>query len=97
MNRTDLVDFVAERAELTKATATRAFDALLEAITQSLQKGDPVIITNFGTFTVKTRAAREGHNPATGGKIKIAATRVVGFKAGKALKEAVKDQEPIDA
>ena len=57
----------------------------------SLKKGDPVVLVNFGTFTVKQRAAREGRNPSTGEKIKIKAAKVVGFKAGKALKEAVKE------
>ena len=93
MNRAELVDLIAEKAELTKAAATRTLDVLLEGITMSLQKGDPVVIVNFGTFTVKQRAAREGRNPSTGEKIKINAAKVVGFKAGKALKDAVKDTE----
>jgi len=92
MNRTELIDLIAVKAELSKAAASRAFDALLEGVTESLQKGDPVVIVNFGTFTVKLRAAREGRNPSTGEKIKISAAKVVGFKAGKALKEAVKDE-----
>lgn len=91
MNRTELIDLISEKAELTKATASRALDALLEGVTVSLQKGDPVVLVNFGTFTVKQRAAREGRNPSTGEKIKIKAAKVVGFKAGKALKEAVKE------
>lgn len=91
MNRTELVDLIAEKAELTKTTASRALDALLEGVTVSLQKGDPVVLVNFGTFTVKQRAAREGRNPSTGEKINIKAAKVVGFKAGKALKEAVKE------
>lgn len=93
MNRAELVDLISERAELPKITAARALDVLLEGITESLKKGDPVVIVNFGTFTVKERAAREGRNPATGEKIKIKATKVVGFKAGKALKDAVKEDE----
>lgn len=92
MNRTELIDLIAENAEITKAAATRALDALLEGVTGSLQKGDPVVLVNFGTFTVKQRAAREGRNPSTGEKIKIKAAKVVGFKAGKALKEAVKEE-----
>lgn len=91
MNRAELIDLIADKAELTKAAAARALDALLEGVTGSLQKGDPVVIVNFGTFTVKQRAAREGRNPSTGEKIKINAAKVVGFKAGKALKEAVKE------
>ena len=91
MNRTELIDLISEKAELTKASASRALDALLEGVTVSLQNGDPVVLVNFGTFTVKQRAAREGRNPSTGEKIKIKAAKVVGFKAGKALKEAVKE------
>lgn len=93
MNRTELIDLISEKAEITKAAAQRALDALVEGVTYSLQKGDPVVLVNFGTFTVKMRAAREGRNPSTGEKIKIKAAKVVGFKAGKALKEAVKEQE----
>jgi len=91
MNRAELVDMISEKAELTKAAALRALDAVLESVTISLQNGDPVVLVNFGTFTVKMRAAREGRNPSTGEKIKIKAAKVVGFKAGKALKDAVKD------
>ena len=91
MNRAELIDLISEKAELTKAAASRALDAFLEGVAISLQKGDPVVIVNFGTFTVKQRAAREGRNPITGEKIKIKATKVVGFKAGKVLKEAVKE------
>lgn len=92
MNRTELIDLISDKAEITKAAASRALDALLEGVTGSLQKGDPVVLVNFGTFTVKMRAAREGRNPSTGEKIKINAAKVVGFKAGKALKEAVKEE-----
>jgi DNA-binding protein HU-beta len=92
MNRTELIELISVKAELTKASASRALDALLDGVTESLQSGDPVVILNFGTFTVKERAAREGRNPSTGEKIKINAAKVVGFKAGKALKEAVKEE-----
>ena len=95
MNRTELIDLISDKAELTKAAAARALDAMLDGVTISLQKGDPVVIVNFGTFTVKQRAAREGRNPLTGEKIKIKATKVVGFKAGKALKEAVKEETKV--
>lgn len=91
MNRAELIDIIADKAELTKASASRALDAFLEGVTISLQKGDPVVIVNFGTFTVRMRAAREGRNPSTGEKIRINAAKVVGFKAGKALKDAVKE------
>lgn len=97
MNRTELIDFVAERSELTKASAARAVDAVLEGITSSLQSGDPVVLVNFGTFTVKMRAAREGRNPVTGEKIQINEAKVVGFKAGKALKDAVKKEAATEA
>jgi DNA-binding protein HU-beta len=97
MNRPELIDLISEKADITKAAASRALDALLEGVTYSLQQGDPVVLVNFGTFTVKMRAAREGRNPSTGEKIKIKAAKVVGFKAGKALKEAVKDQEKVNA
>jgi DNA-binding protein HU-beta len=93
MNRTELIDYISEKAELTKALAARALDAFQEGITLSLQKGDPVVLVNFCTLTVKQRAAREGRNPSTGEKIKIKAARVVGFKAGKALKDALKDKD----
>lgn len=92
MNRTELIDLISEKAELTKAAAAKALDAVLDGVTGSLQKGDPVVLVNFGTFTVKMRAAREGRNPSTGEKIKINAAKVVGFKAGKALKDAVKEE-----
>lgn len=97
MNRAELIDLIAEKAELTKASASRALDSVLEGITESLKKGDPVVLVNFGTFVVKQRAAREGRNPQTGLKINIKAAKIVGFKAGKALKEAVKDKDSVDA
>lgn len=91
MNRAELIELIAEKAELTKVAATNALDALLAGVTLSLKEGDPVVLVNFGTFVVKERAAREGRNPQTGEKINIKAAKIVGFKAGKALKEAVKD------
>jgi DNA-binding protein HU-beta len=90
MNRADLIDLISEKAELTKAAASRALDAVLDGITVSLQDDQPVVLVNFGTFIVNDRPAREGRNPSTGEKIKIKATKVVKFKAGKALKDAVK-------
>ncbi len=96
MNRAELVNYIAENAGVPNAVADRTLKAALEGITASLQKSDPVVIVNFGTFTVKERAARQGHNPATGEKIQINAAKVVGFKAGKALKDAVK-KEPEEA
>jgi DNA-binding protein HU-beta len=93
MNRAELIELISEKAELTKVAATRALDALLDGVAVSLQKGDPVVLVNFGTFVVKQRAARQGRNPQTGQKIDIKAAKIVGFKAGKALKESVKDKD----
>lgn len=89
MNKAELIDAVAEGAELTKADAARAVDAVIAAITKALKKGDTVTVVGFGTFDVRSRAAREGRNPRTGETIKVAASKAPGFKAGKALKDAV--------
>ena len=89
MNKTDLIDAIASAADLSKADAGRALDAVVDSITDSLKKGDPVSLVGFGTFQVKHRAAREGRNPQTGATIQISASNVPSFKAGKALKEAV--------
>lgn len=93
MNRTELVELIAEKAEITKASAERVLGTVLDSIAMSLQKDEPVVLVNFGTFVVKQRAARTGRNPKTGEAIKINASKVVGFKAGKALKDAVKEKE----
>lgn len=93
MNRAELIDHISEKADVTKASAERALGAIIDAITVSLQKDEPVVLVNFGTFVVKQRAARKGRNPQTGQEIKIKAAKVVGFKAGKALKDAVKGKE----
>jgi DNA-binding protein HU-beta len=89
VNKSELIDAIAAAADLSKADAGRALDATIEAITGALKKGDSVSLVGFGTFAVKQRAAREGRNPQTGQTIKIAAATVPGFKAGKALKDAV--------
>ncbi len=89
VNKSELVDAIAASADISKADATRALDAALESITSTLKQGDTVSLVGFGTFSVKDRAAREGRNPQTGATIQIAASRVPGFKAGKALKDAV--------
>jgi DNA-binding protein HU-beta len=91
MNKDEIVEIISEQAEITKAAAMRALNAMLDGIKNALKKDDPVVIVNFGTFTVKKRAARKGRNPSTGEEINIKAAKVVGFKAGKALKEAVKE------
>ncbi|MFT7459938.1 MAG: DNA-binding protein HU-beta [Planctomycetota bacterium] len=89
MNKADLIDAVAESADLSKASAGRAVDAAIDAITNSLKKGDNVTLVGFGTFSVRHRAARLGRNPRTGEEIQIKASKVPGFKAGKALKDAI--------
>jgi len=89
VNKTELVDRIAETAESTKAAAGRALDAALDAITDSLKDSDPVSLVGFGTFTVRERAARTGRNPQTGAPIHIAAAKVPAFKPGKGLKDAL--------
>jgi DNA-binding protein HU-beta len=89
MNKAELVDAVATAANLSKADAGRAVDAVVNSVTSALKKGEQVSVVGFGTFGVKHRAARAGRNPRTGETIKIAASIVPGFKAGKALKDAV--------
>ena len=89
MNKTDLVDYIAENAELTKADSAKALTAFLEAVKQSLAQGEDVTLIGFGTFTVAERKAREGRNPRTGKKIKIKASKVPKFRPGKGLKDAV--------
>ncbi|MGO4888126.1 HU family DNA-binding protein [Anaerobacillus sp. MEB173] len=90
MNKTDLINAVAEATELSKKDATSAVDAVFEAITNTLQEGDKVQLIGFGNFEVRERAARKGRNPQTGEEIEIAASKVPAFKPGKALKDAVK-------
>ncbi|HEX9721774.1 MAG TPA: HU family DNA-binding protein [Candidatus Paceibacterota bacterium] len=90
MNKEQLLEAMASRAKITKTQAREALDAILEGITDSLKKGKTVALTGFGTFQTSKRSAREGRNPATGAKIKIAATTVPKFKAGKSLKDAVR-------
>lgn len=89
MNKSELIDAIADSADISKAAAGRAVDAVVEAITNALKGGDQVTLIGFGTFSVKERAARTGRNPQTGAEIKIAAAKIPSFKAGKALKDAV--------
>ncbi len=89
MLKKDLVDRIAS-VGLTKKQAAAALDATLEAIADSLKSGEPVLLTGFGKFEVRTRAARTGINPKTLAKIKLPATKVPAFKAGKALRAVVK-------
>ncbi len=94
MNKSDLVDALADRTGMTKADASRAVDALFSpdggVIAGALKRDDRVQITGFGTFEAKHRKARTGRNPRTGQTIRIAATKTPGFRAGKGLKDAIK-------
>ena len=90
MNKTELVDAIAESADLTKTQAKAALEATLSAISDSLKSGEAVQLVGFGTFKVRPRAARTGRNPQTTAEIQIPATTVPAFSAGKALKDAVK-------
>ncbi len=89
MNKSELIDSIADASGLSKADAGRALDGFTSAITKALKKGDSVSLVGFGTFAVKHRAARKGRNPRTGDAIDIKASNNPSFKAGKALKDAV--------
>lgn len=89
MNKSELIEAIAESADIPKAAAGRALDAMIDSVTDSLKQGDSVALVGFGTFSVKERAARTGRNPQTGKSIEIGAAKVPGFKPGKALKDAV--------
>ncbi len=89
MNKTELINAVSEKADLSKKDAEAAITAMVEAITQALTEGEKVQLVGFGSFEVKTRAARVGRNPRTGEEIPIDAAKLPVFKAGKALKDAV--------
>jgi len=89
MTKAELVQFIAENADLTKAEAGRALDAMVEGVTKGLKDGGKVTLVGFGTFSAKKREAREGRNPQTGETVKIPARVVPGFKAGNKLKDAL--------
>ena len=89
MNKAELTEAVASSADLSKVAASRAVEAVIDSIIDALRNGDQVSIAGFGTFSVKQRSARSGRNPRTGETIEIQASNVPGFKAGKALKDAV--------
>jgi DNA-binding protein HU-beta len=89
VNKSELIDQVADKAGLSKADAGRALDAVIDAIADALKRGDTVNLVGFGSFSVKTRAARTGRNPRTKETIQIPASNNPVFKAGKALKDAV--------
>jgi DNA-binding protein HU-beta len=90
MTKADLVDYVAKRADLTRKASKDAVDATFKGIADALKKGEKAVITGFGTFSVRKRAARTGRNPQTGAAIKITARKTPGFTAGKTLKRSVR-------
>ena len=89
MNKAEFIDAVATSAELSRSDATKAVDAVIDTLTESLRKGDSVTLVGFGTFEVRERAARTGRNPQTGEAIQIKASKAPAFKAGKAFKDAL--------
>jgi DNA-binding protein HU-beta len=89
MNKSELIDAISTKSELTKTQAGAALDAVIASVGEALKGGDTVTLVGFGTFSVKERAARTGRNPKTGAAIQIAASKVPGFKAGKGLKDIV--------
>jgi DNA-binding protein HU-beta len=89
VNKADMIEQIAQAAEVSKSAAERAVDALIAAVKSSLKKGDMVTLVGFGTFYVSKREARSGRNPRTGEALTIKATRVPRFRAGKALKDAI--------
>lgn len=89
MNKSELIEAIAASADIPKAAAGRALDAMVDTVTSELKKEEQVVLVGFGTFSVKDRAARTGRNPQTGAEIQIAAAKVPSFKPGKALKDAV--------
>lgn len=90
MNKSDLIEHIATQADISKAAATRALDAIVGGVKTTLKKSGSVTIVGFGTFAVTKRAARTGRNPRTGAAIKIKAAKVPKFKPGKALKDAIR-------
>ncbi|HGJ5880066.1 MAG TPA: HU family DNA-binding protein [Arsenophonus nasoniae] len=89
MNKTEVINQIAEKTNLTKKDSEKVLNAFIETVTETLKAGNDVQLVGFGSFQVKPRAAREGRNPQTGKVIQIAASNVPSFKAGKTLKEAV--------
>lgn len=89
MNKSELIEAIAAKSDLTKTDAGKALDATMDAIKDALKDGDTVSLVGFGTFSVKERAARTGRNPKTGEPLEIKASTVPSFKAGKGLKDAV--------
>ncbi|GGI85770.1 HU family DNA-binding protein [Legionella impletisoli] len=93
MNKSELVETIANRSGVTKATASKVLDLFMETVTDTLKKGDQVVLPGFGSFSTGNRSARTGRNPQTGQTIQIKASRVAKFKAGKSLKEAVQKEK----
>ena len=89
MNKTELIEHIALQADISKAAAARAVDAMMAGVTQSLKKGEPVSLVGFGTFVVSARAAREGRNPRTGEPVHIRAARLPRFRPGKVLLDSL--------
>ena len=89
MNKTEMIEHIAQQADLSKASAGRALEAFIQGVQSALRKGDAVTLVGFGTFTVGKRAARTGRNPRTGDEIRIAEAQVPKFKPGKAFKDAL--------
>ena len=89
MNKTELIEHIAQNADISKAAAGRALDATIGAVKSTLKKGGTVALVGFGTFAVTKRAARKGRNPRTGAEIKIKAARIPRFRPGKGMKDAV--------
>lgn len=89
MNKSELINAIAEKANLTKADAARALDAFIDSVADALKQGEPVTLIGFGTFTVKERRERQGRNPRTGEPMVIKAAKIPAFKPGKTLKDAV--------
>lgn len=90
MTKRDLINLVAKKANLTNKAAREAVQAIVDGVRDTLKRGEKVVITGFGTFSLRSRAARKGRNPRTGETINIAARKTPGFTAGKALKKAVR-------
>jgi DNA-binding protein HU-beta len=89
VNKSELIEHIANKSDISKAAATRALESIIDAVKSSLKKGKPVSLVGFGTFDVSKRAARVGRNPRTGVPLKIKAAKVPKFRAGKALKDAL--------
>ncbi|MBW5802790.1 HU family DNA-binding protein [Coxiella endosymbiont of Ornithodoros amblus] len=93
MNKNELIEIIAQSADISKNAAGRALDAFVDSVTKSLQEGEDVVLVGFGSFTTSQRAARTGRNPQTGDAMQIPAVTVARFRAGKKLKDAVNKEK----